>query len=94
MEDIFKYFQRIGIAISVLFNVILGGYSNQTFSARNYGWKREGKPNLVWLIDVIFWFDPDHCLQSWTYWVVRKEHITCSSYTDMNFADGAEKLNL
>lgn len=68
-----KYISRVGIAISVLFNVILGGYSNQSFSARNYAWKREGKPNLVWLIDKIFWFDPDHCMQAWSYWIVRKE---------------------
>lgn len=48
---VLMYFGRIGIALSVLFNVILGGYSNQTFSARNWGWKRQGKPNIVWLID-------------------------------------------
>ena len=72
MEQIKKYFQRIFIALSILLNVILGGYSNQSFSARNYGWKREGKVNLVLLIDTIFWFDPDHCMQSWSYWIVRK----------------------
>lgn len=73
MKKLFKYLERIGIALSVLLNVLLGGYSNQTFSARNYGWKREGKPNLVWLIDTIFWFDSNHCLDAWTYWIVRKE---------------------
>lgn len=73
MECVGKYFMRVGIALSVLLNVLLGGYSNQTFSARNYNWKREGRPNLVWLINSIFWFDPDHCLDSWTYWFVRKE---------------------
>jgi hypothetical protein len=74
MTKLTKYAERVGIALSVLLNVVLGGYSNQTFSARNYGWKREGKPNLVWLIDTIFWFDPDHCMDSWTYWYVRKHH--------------------
>jgi hypothetical protein len=73
MEKIYKYFQRIFIAVSVLLNVILGGYSNQSFSARNYAWKREGKPNIIRLIDLIFWFNPDHCAQAWSYWVVRKE---------------------
>jgi hypothetical protein len=73
MQKVYKYIERVGIALSVLFNVLLGGYSNQTFSARNYGWKREGKPNLVWLIDTLFWFDPNHCLDAWTYWIVRKE---------------------
>ena len=73
MQKVYKYIERVGIALSVLLNVLLGGYSNQTFSARNYGWKREGKLNLVWLIDTIFWFDPHHCLDAWTYWIVRKE---------------------
>lgn len=67
-----KYLQRIGIAISVLFNVLLGGYSNQSFSARNYAWKRAEKPNLVWLIDSIFWFDKNHCMHCWLYWYTRK----------------------
>lgn len=75
MEDFYKYIKRIGIAISVLFNVFLGGESNQTFSARNYAWKKEGKPNLVWLIDFVAKYvfkDPDHCLNSWVYWYTRK----------------------
>jgi hypothetical protein len=73
MESPFKYFERVGIALSVLLNVMLGGYSNQTFSARNHEWKRRGKPNLVWTIDRIFFWDSDHCLRSWTYWIVRKD---------------------
>lgn len=73
MEQIAAYFIRIGIALSVLLNVILGGYSNQTFSARNYHWKREGKPNLVWVIDKIFFLYENHCLHSWSYWIVRKD---------------------
>jgi len=73
VQKVYKYIERVGIAFSVLLNVILGGYSNQTFSARNYGWKREGKPNLVWLIDAIFWSNSNHCLDAWSYWIVRKE---------------------
>lgn len=76
MEDLYMYIRRVGIALSVLLNVILGGYSNQTFSARNYEWKRQGKPNIVWLIDGIFlhvFSDANHCMNSWSYWVIRKE---------------------
>lgn len=68
----YEYLKRIGIALSVLLNVLLGGESNQTFSARNYGWKKEGKPNLVWLIDNLFWLDKNHSLCSWSYWFLRK----------------------
>lgn len=73
---LFKYIKRVGIALSILLNVVLGGYSNQTFSARNYAWKKESKPNLVWLIDSIFWFEPDHCMNSWVYWYTRKKMET------------------
>lgn len=70
-----SYLKRVGIAISVLFNVLLGGYSNQSFSARNYEWKKQGKRNLVWLIDYIakiVFKDYNHCLSAWVYWHIRK----------------------
>ena len=56
------YVVRVAVALSVLFNVLTGGASNQTFSARNWGWKKQGKANLVWLID--FLFGRDHCAES------------------------------
>lgn len=72
MKNLVEYIERVGIALSVLFNVILGGYSNQTFSARNWDWKRQNKPNLVLVINFIF-NDAHHCMESWVYWKVRKE---------------------
>lgn len=69
--DYVKYVERIGISLSVLFNVILGGHSNQTFSARNYAWKREGKLNLVRIIDTIYFREQNHCLTAWSYWYIR-----------------------
>jgi len=74
-KNIIKYLERLGIAFSVLLNVILGGPSNQTFSARNWAWKRSGYPNLVWLIDFIAsWYEVNHCEQSWNYWafIIKK----------------------
>lgn len=73
MEALLLYFQKIGIALSVLINVILGGYSNQTFSARNYERKRLGRWNLVWIIDKLFFLSQDHCMHSWSYWFTRKD---------------------
>lgn len=70
-----EYFKRIGIALSVLLNVILGGYSNQTFSARNYDWKRRKCINGVWFIDKLFFLEKHHCLTSWVYWATRKYGI-------------------
>lgn len=90
----FSYLHRVFIATSVLLNVLLGGPNNQTFSARNWTLKRQGKINAVLLIDSIsnifqyfinltfrllkqpYRVDfSDHCLQSWSYWRVRKDVV-------------------
>jgi hypothetical protein len=75
LKRIYKYFDRLGTAISVLLNVSIGGSSNQTLSARNYERKRRGLLNLCVLIDKLFWFEKDHCLMSWCYWRARKDVI-------------------
>ncbi len=67
------YFERVGIALSILFNTLTGGPSNQTFSARNYGWKREGRYNLVYIIDLLYYYDPNHCMESWVWWYTRRD---------------------
>ena len=67
---ILNYPRRLCIALSVLLNVILGGESNQTFSARNHDWRRRNLPNIVWLIDSLL--GKNHCMNSWSYWRVRK----------------------
>lgn len=67
-KPVLQYINRLFIACSILLNVILGGKSNQTFSARNYAWKIAHKPNLVWLIDTILWFDENHCEVSYEFW--------------------------
>jgi hypothetical protein len=64
------YLFRVGIALSILINVILGGKSNQTFSARNYQRKKDNKPNLVWFIDLVL--QKGHCQMCWVNWTVRK----------------------
>lgn len=64
-----RYLVRVGVSFSSLFNVLLGGPVHQTFSARNYGWKREGKPNAVCIIDLVF--GSEHCVISWTHWYLR-----------------------
>ena len=65
-----RYITRVAIALSVLLNVVTGGASNQTFSARNWDWKRRKLPHIVWIIDLIF--GKEHCMQCWVYWKVRK----------------------
>ena len=65
-----KYINRVLVATSVWINVVTGGASNQTFSARNYDWQRNGKLNIVWLIDKLL--GEDHCSECWVYWKVRE----------------------
>lgn len=72
-NTVVRYFSRVGTAVSVLSNVLIGGKSNQTLSARNYELKRMNKPNCVWLIDTLFFWDKNHCMTSWLYWFLRKD---------------------
>jgi hypothetical protein len=64
------YWFRVITAISVLINVVLGGSNNQTFSARNWQWKRDRRFNIVWLIDVVL--GRGHCSECWVYWKTRR----------------------
>lgn len=64
------YLSRVGTSLSVLINVLLGGDNNQTFSARNYQWRKDGKPNGVFIIDLLL--GKGHCMECWVYWKVRK----------------------
>lgn len=73
IDLILKYLERIGIALSILLNVIVGGPSNQTFSARNYKWKMDGRLNLVWFIDALMFMDRDHCFHSWIYYKTTRD---------------------
>jgi hypothetical protein len=73
LDWLIRYISRVAIAVSILFNAMLNGAANQTFSARNWSLKRENKPNIVYLIDAIFFQDPDHCLNSWIRWCEMDE---------------------
>ena len=72
------YFGRLGTAMSVLINVIFGGQSNQTISARNWESHRQGKFNISPLINLIY-NDQYHCVESWSYWKVRKSIVNVNT---------------
>ena len=72
MRFLSKYLYRVGIAISILLNVVANGHPNQTFSARNYEWQKHGKFNLVRPINWLF-SDPDHCLVDWVNWQLIRD---------------------
>jgi len=86
LKIIAQYINRIAIALSVLINVIMLGESNQTFSARNYAWKKANKPHIVWIIDFLVFWDADHCLHSWLYWYTGKNvRKYGKGFTNKNF---------
>jgi len=71
-----KYLNRIAISFSILLNAILGGRTNQTFSARNWARKRKNKLNLVWFIDKMFFWKKDHCQDAWIKWTIINNAIS------------------
>jgi hypothetical protein len=77
-----KYLNRVMISFSILVNTILGGKTNQTFSARNWDRKRRNKLNLVWLIDAIFFLEKDHCQEAWIKWTII--HAAISRYDNVS----------
>jgi hypothetical protein len=72
LKAVSKYLFRVGLALSILLNTLALGHPNQTFSARNYEWKKQGKPNLVWFIDWLLG-DPNHCLIDWCNWILVRD---------------------
>lgn len=69
------YVYRVATASSIFLNCILGGYSNQTFSARNWELKIKKLPNAVWLIDAIFFKELNHCKEAYIKWQIIKQAI-------------------
>lgn len=66
--------KQILIAFDQLCNTLLGGMADETLSARAY--RLEKERNRPWprrIIDAIFFFDPQHCQQSYGSEVLRKQ---------------------
>ena len=67
--------RQIAIAIDQLTNTLMGGMADETISARLYRNKGNGK---WWMrgrkfVDVIFFWDKDHCLTSYMHEVERRQ---------------------
>lgn len=63
-----NYFKRVTIAFSIFLNVLFGGKSNQSFSAAQHQRRRDKKWNLCPIIDRIFFWELEHCLEAWVKW--------------------------
>ena len=61
-----KYQHKIFLALDQLLNAILGGYPDESLSARAYRWDVDGKrswPKRV--INAMFFWQRDHCYSAY-----------------------------
>ncbi len=74
-ENGYNYFVNILIAFDQLVNAFLGGACDETFSSRCH---RKQEKSAFWkscriLVDMLFFFDKDHCYTSYVVEVERKQ---------------------
>lgn len=66
---------QFAIALDQLFNALLGGWADETLSARV--WRNKSRSwywkALYWLINTIFFWQDDHCFQSYNSEVKRNQ---------------------
>jgi hypothetical protein len=62
--------KQILIAIDQFANTLLGGWADETFSARCY---RKDWTVLVTIIDTVFFLQTEHCKESWKWELERKD---------------------
>jgi hypothetical protein len=60
--------KQVLIAIDQLANTLFGGFADETLSARCW---REQRTMAIRIIDTQFFFDPNHCENSWRSEVLR-----------------------
>lgn len=60
-----EHLKQFGIAIDQLINTLLGGYADESLSARSFRVAEKGywyAQAIEWCINLIFWpFQKDHC---------------------------------
>lgn len=55
------YFKQVFVAADQLLNATFGGWADETFSSRCY----RCYPRAASLIDLLLWFDKNHCERSY-----------------------------
>ena len=61
---------QVAIALDQLANTLLGGYADETLSAR--AWRAQHW--LRYVIDAIFFFQPDHCYKAYLAELKRNQY--------------------
>jgi hypothetical protein len=76
MKIVLFYLLQVALIIDQAFNVLLGGYADETLSSRAYrAWRGEKIFGKIFkpLIDTIFFWDPDHCRTSYLAEIQKKQ---------------------
>lgn len=66
--------KQVLIAIDQLANTLIGGYADETLSAAAYRWEKDDIRS--WprrLIDALFFFEEQHCFESWRAELLRTQ---------------------
>jgi hypothetical protein len=57
-----KYQHKLFLALDQLLNAIIGGYPDESLSARAFRWHRDGKRSYPYsIINAMFFWMKDHC---------------------------------
>lgn len=69
------YLLNVLIAFDQLLNALIGGWPDETMSAWAYRVRRDGKPwgFMADVIDALFFWQPDHCMQSYLTEKLKKQ---------------------
>jgi hypothetical protein len=65
----YEYFLQLLIAFDQLVNTLLGGWADETLSARCYRTRSCFEP----MINLLFFWQPDHCQQAWQWELDRRD---------------------
>lgn len=71
-----KYFFNLLIALDNILNALLGGNPCEVIPARVY---REKRYKLVAIINWLFWWEPNHCEQSYK-WLKSRKNLPSEYY--------------
>ena len=63
------WLKQVAVAVDQLVNAALGGWADETLSSRAY----RTNPKLEKVINTLFWFDKDHCYESYVSEQIRNQ---------------------
>ena len=65
---------QIFVALDQLINTCVGGYADETLSSRAHRRALRGKPFVSQLIDLLFFWQNNHCLQAYESEINRTQY--------------------